>query len=80
MILTFLVCSGCSDVPIMTEDQAIQIVKDEYDDPYFPIKIISVKRADGYYEIIWTRDSNCEGGTMKINALTGESEAEHRIC
>lgn len=79
--LTICVCSACSSEQKITEEQAIQIVKKEYEDTQFgPIKIVSVNLEGDYYEIIWTRDSNCEGGTMKIHVVTGEGEAKHYIC
>lgn len=79
--LTICVCSACSDDQKITEEQAIQIVKNKFEDNQFgSIEIQSVILKDGYFEIIWTRDSNCEGGTVKVDVETGKTESEHHIC
>jgi hypothetical protein len=80
-VFAFVFFSACQDEQPMTEQQAIEIVRNQFEDTQFgPIEIISVQRKGGYYEIIWTRDSNCEGGTMKVNVKTGETEGRHHIC
>ncbi|GED33604.1 hypothetical protein [Brevibacillus centrosporus] len=83
LLFIIITCFAFLMFPVfkVTEEQAIQMVKDEYEDVHYgPIIISSVNQKGAYYEIKWTRESNCEGGTVKIHILTRQLEAEHRIC